>query len=288
MNCILTAKLVQRHGEAIIGNKLIRSVARSWTTSAIPSAPRAILRAQGGATSVCPGAGLDLPWSALLIQPANPNQGHQVSLTDDLFGFRRQNERVPAENVRAALRIGLVRFEALETQQRLDGHATLDTFGVSKLRSNRHILRGGIFQRQTVSAQPKERWLVSDHAVPLELPTPFPPEMCFDARLILGVPVAQAVHRRAMIRSHGNRLTLVPAINRAIREFRRKRRIERIASGGGRDFAADAGAETQLAPLPGAERDVAHADSVGVVQDLDFAIMAAHDQSGLGHGDLEI
>ena len=62
------------------------------------------------------GAGLDLPWSAFLIRPSNPNQRNQMVLADDLFRFSRKNERVPGENMRAVLWIGLVRFDVPETQ----------------------------------------------------------------------------------------------------------------------------------------------------------------------------
>ena len=68
-----------------------------------------------------------------------------------------------------------------------------------------------------------------------------------------------------MIRRDGNGLALVAAIDRAVRELRRKGRIKRITSGGRRNLAADAGSEAQLAPFPSAKRDVAHADSVGIV-----------------------
>ena len=72
-----------------------------------------------------------------------------------------------------------------------------------------------------------------------------------------------------MIRRNGNGLTLVAAINRAICEFRRQRRVQWITVGGGGDFAADAGAEAQLAPFPRAKRDIAQADSVGAREILE-------------------
>src|SRR5882724_3862692 len=234
------------------------------------------------------GGGLDLPGSAFLVRPSNPNQCQQVLLADDSFGFRRQNKRVPGENVRAAFRIGLMLFDALETQQRLDGHAQFIRSGTTEARGNRQFAMRGIFQRQTIRAQPKDGWLVSDHVVPVQLPAAFPPEACFHAGVVLTEAIAQSIRRGALIRRYGDGLTLVAAINRAACEFRRQRRVKWITRGRWRDLAANAGSKTQLAPFPRAERDVAHADSVGIVQDLDLAIMTAHDQAGLRYGDLEI
>src|SRR5262245_24657182 len=83
-------------------------------------------------------------------------------------------------------------------------------------------------------------------------------------------------------------LTLMPPANRSVAKFGGQRGVHGRLGLRRWNLTAHARAKAQLAPLPGAKFQIAHRDAVGVVEQFDVTLMAAHHKPGLWNCNLEV
>src|SRR5262245_58525045 len=122
------------------------------------------------------------------------------------------------------------------------------------------------------------------YMVPMQLPTALPPKPRFDADMVLAETVAQTINRSAIVRGNDDGLTLMSSVNKSVTKISRQRGVERVGFFIGRDFKSEAAAVAQLAPFPRAELNIAHTNSVGVVENFNVSIVASDGKTPFGDG----
>ena len=93
----------------------------------------------------------------------------------------------------ASLRVRFVRFHASKAEQALNGDSKVGVARSAEICGDRDFARHGVVERQAVGAEAQERGLMGCNAMPMQLPAAFPPEMGFDAYVILAKAISQAI-----------------------------------------------------------------------------------------------
>src|SRR5207302_357796 len=146
-----------------------------------------------------------------------PGEGQEMVFAGEGIGFGGQHQRFLGKQVKAP--IEEMRFDVEKAMERLDGDSALAVENTIDRGRFEGIGLEGFEDGQGKSSEVENGGLISEDAMPMELPTGFPPDARFDADMILAEAIAEAINGAAMVFCHGQRLALMAAYDRAVGKF---------------------------------------------------------------------